>query len=133
MDRPSMGDQEIAVLRFISEHAPVPARDVIDKFGGEQELARTTILTKIERLRKKGYLVRKRRGGVYCYSPAVPQAEVMQGLVRDFVEKTLGGSVSPMVAYLLETRRLTDTELSELQRLAGEIRGARDSGEEGRS
>jgi predicted transcriptional regulator len=115
MDRPSLGEQELAVLRFIAEHAPVPARDVIDKFAGEQELARTTVLTKIERLRKKGYLARKRRQGVFYYSPRVPQAEVLQGLVRDFIEKTLGGSVSPVVAYLSNTAEISPADVERLQ------------------
>src|SRR5262245_50072772 len=108
MKKPTLGEQELAVLRFIAARAPVPARDVVEKFAGEQELARTTILTKIERLRKKGYLTRRRQKGVFVYSPRVPQAEVLQGLVRDFVEKTLGGSVSPVVSYLIDTRRLTE-------------------------
>jgi predicted transcriptional regulator len=122
MERPSLGDQELAVLRFIAEHAPVPGREVVEKFAGEQELARTTVLTKMERLRKKGYLTRKRRNGVFYYSPGVPQAEVMRGVVGNFIEKTLGGSVSPVVAYLMDTRRLSPEELAALERLAAELR-----------
>ena len=118
MKKASLGEQELAVLRFIAERAPVAAREVIDHFGGEQELARTTILTKIERLRKKGYLTRRLRKGVYVYSPRVPQAEVVQGLVRDFVERTLGGSVSPVLAYLINTHELSEAEVALLQRLA---------------
>src|SRR5579872_1373989 len=87
LERPSLGDQELAVLRYIAEHAPVPARDVIEKFADEQDLARTTILTKIERLRKKGYLTRRRQHGVFYYSPRVPQTDVLRGLIHDFVEK----------------------------------------------
>jgi len=121
MRKATLGEQELAVLRFIAERAPVAAREVIDHFGGEQELARTTILTKIERLRKKGYLTRRRQKGIFIYSPRVPQAEVVQGLVRDFVERTLGGSVSPMVAYLLHTRALSEEEQAVLQRLADEL------------
>jgi predicted transcriptional regulator len=131
MDIPSLGEQEVAVLRYIAEHAPVPARDVIEKFAEEQGLARTTVLTKIERLRKKGYLTRRRRQGVYYYSPRLPQAEVMQGLMRQFVEKTLGGSVSPVVAYLAGIEEISDKDLSDLQRLAQELsakRGERQAG-----
>jgi predicted transcriptional regulator len=122
MDQPSLGDQELAVLRFIAERAPVAARDVVEKFAGEQELARTTILTKIERLRRKGFVVRRKKHGVFYYSPRVSQAEVLQGVVRDFVEKTLGGSVSPVVAYLLNTRGLSDDDAAVLQRLADDLR-----------
>jgi predicted transcriptional regulator len=121
MKKPTLGEQELVVLRFIAEHAPVAAREVVEKFGGEQELARTTVLTKIERLRKKGYLTRRRQKGVYVYSPRVPQSEVVQGLVRDFVEKTLGGSVSPVLAYLIHTHDLSTEEVALLQRLADEL------------
>lgn len=121
MERPSLGEQELAVLRFIADHGPVPAREVVEKFAAEQELARSTILTKMERLRKKGYLTRRRRQGIYYYSPRVPKAEVLQGLVRQFVEKTLGGSVSPVVVYLAGVEEISDADIVELQRLARKL------------
>jgi len=40
----------------------------------------------MERLRKKGYLVRKKEERAFRYAPRVAQADVMRGLVRDFVE-----------------------------------------------
>jgi predicted transcriptional regulator len=127
---PPLGEQERAVLLFIAAHAPCPARDVVEKFAGEQELARTTILTKIERLRRKGYLTRRRQGGVYTYSPSVPRAELLRGLVSDFVERTLDGSVAPLVSYLLDTRPLNPDDARVLERLVAELR-AREQ-EEGR-
>jgi hypothetical protein len=41
------------------------------------------------------------------------------------VERTLGGSVSPFVAYLNESPALTDEELQELQQVVERLRGAR--------
>jgi predicted transcriptional regulator len=124
MTPPPLGDQELAVWRFIADRAPVTAREVADQFAEQHGLARTTVLTVIERLRKKGYLTRRRRDGVYEYSPHQPAGEVVQSLVRQFVEKTLDGSVSPLVAYLTRTRRLSDEELAELERLVEELRAA---------
>jgi predicted transcriptional regulator len=89
-------------------------------------LARTTVLTVLERLRKKGYLTRVRQEGVFHYSPQVPPGEVLQGLVRQFIEKTLAGSVSPLVAYLARVKRLSDEELADLQRLVEELKTERD-------
>ena len=126
MDKPSLGEQELEVLRFIADRAPIAAREVAEHFAAERGLARTTILTVMERLRKKGYLTRRRREGVFEYSPRVPQAELLQGLVRDFVEKTLAGSISPVVAYLAHSRRLSDAELAELQKIVDELRSARE-------
>lgn len=126
MEQPPLGEQELEVWRYIAEHAPISAREVAAWFAEEQGLARTTILTVMERLRKKGYLTRRRREGVYHYSPRVPPSEVVQGLVRQFVEKTLAGSVSPLVAYLGRARKLSDQELAELQRVVDELKAERE-------
>ena len=48
-DGPRLGEQELAVLSYIAAHAPVAARDVVEQFASEQELARTTVLTVMER------------------------------------------------------------------------------------
>ncbi len=125
-EKPSLGEQELEVWRFVADHAPVSARDVAVEFAEQRGLARTTVLTVIERLRKKGYLARRRREGVFHYSPRVPPAEVVQNLVRHFVEKTLAGSVSPLVAYLGKSHPISNEELAELQRLVDELKAQRE-------
>jgi predicted transcriptional regulator len=122
MEKLPLGDQELEVLRFLAERAPATAREVADGYGQERGLAKTTVLTVIERLRKKGYLTRKRRDGIFTYSPRVPQNELLQDLVRQFVQKTLAGSVSPVVAYLAHGHPLTEQDLDELQRLVEELK-----------
>src|SRR5438067_1105080 len=117
MEQPSLGDQELEVLRYVAEHAPISVGEVAERFGGPRGLARTTILTMMERLRKKGYLTRSKGERPFRYTPRTPQAQVLQGLVREFVEKTLGGSLSPFVAYLAEAKDLSPDELAELRRL----------------
>jgi predicted transcriptional regulator len=126
MEQPPLGEQELEVWRFIADRAPVTGRAVVEQFAQERGVARTTVLTVIERLRKKGYLTRRRREGVFHYSPRVPAAEVIQGLVRRFVEKTLAGSLSPLVAYLGQSRQLSAEELAELQRLVDALKERKD-------
>jgi predicted transcriptional regulator len=126
MDKPPLGEQQLEVLRWITDRAPVAAREVVDHFTASRGLARTTVLSVIDRLLEKRYLTRRRRGGVFHYSPRVPKEEVTQRLVRDFVEKTLGGSVSPFVAYLARTRQISREELAELHELVEEILAEQD-------
>jgi hypothetical protein len=42
-------------------------------------------------------------------------------MVEDFVEKTLGGSITPFVAYLDESGDLTEEEIAQLHRLAAKL------------
>jgi predicted transcriptional regulator of viral defense system len=65
--------------------------EVAEVFGTERGLARSTVLTMMERLRKKGQLVRRLDQGVYRYRARATSAELMQGVVQRFVERNLGG------------------------------------------
>lgn len=116
-----LGAQELDVLKYVAERAPLSVRAVAEGYGEERGLARTTVQTVMERLRKKGYLIRKRRAGVFRYTPRTPHSEVLQSLVRQFVETTLNGSVSPFVAYLAHSRALSADELAALQRLVRDL------------
>ena len=117
MSNPTLGSLELDALRFVAENAPITVRDVVTKFGEPRHLARTTIMTVMERLRKKGYLRREESEGGFQYSPDVSQLEVTQGLIQEFVDKTLAGSISPFLAYLVDKNNLTQSELNELRKL----------------
>src|SRR5258706_15785951 len=95
MEQPSLGDQELEVLRFVAEHAPISVGEVAQQFGVPRGLARTTILTVMERLRKKGVLNRSRNERPAPYSPRLAPAEGKPGLGGGFVQKTLGGPFLP--------------------------------------
>lgn len=111
----SVGEQELELLSFLAEREPMSVRDVADAFGAERSLARTTILTMMERLRKKGYLKRHKKQGKYYYNTVVEQPTLLRGLVGNFIKNTLGGSVSPFAAYLADTKDITVEEISQLR------------------
>jgi len=130
MSEPTIGEQELALLRYVSDRRGATVGEVAEAFGQERGLARSTVLTMMERLRKKGYLGRQLVGGVYRYQAKTSSAELLRGLVRRFVEKSLGGSVAPFVAYLNETRDLSDEELQELEDLVSKLQADRQKGRE---
>ena len=118
-----VGRAELEILHYVQDYRAVTVRDVADHFAEARGHVRTTILNVMERLRKKGFLTRKKVEGVYRYEPRVGKADLLQSLVRDFVEKTLGGSVSPFVAYLSREARVSDDELRELKEAVDELKG----------
>ena len=122
MKRPPLGEQELALLRYVIDRAPVSVGEAAEAFGKAHGLARTTVLTMMERLRNKGYLERSRDdGGAYRYSPCVSRAELLRALVGDFTERMLGGSLQPFVAYLAEETELSDEELATLRKLVARL------------
>ena len=124
----TVGDQELALLRYIAEAGPSTVGEVAEGFGEPRGLARSTVLTMMERLRQKGHLEREQVEGVYRYSTLVSEGDLLRGAVRTFVEKTLAGSVSPFVAYLTEAGEVSDDELARLEDLVARLKSRKQEG-----
>jgi predicted transcriptional regulator len=120
-ENPPLGEQELETLCFVSEHAPITVGEVAKTFGTSHGLARTTVLTVMERLRAKGYLTRKRAEGVYRYTPRIDQRDVLANVVAEFVERSLGGSLSPFVTYLADSGRLSPDQIGQLQAMVEQM------------
>lgn len=125
MRKPSIGDQELALLQHIDASGAASVGEVAASFGEPRGLARSTVLTMMERLRGKGYLKRRQLRGVFRYSTATGPGEAMRSAVGSFVEKTLSGSVSPFVAWMSERAEVSDTELAELEALVAQLQSRR--------
>ena len=118
---PSLGEQEMEILKHVSAHSPISVREVAAHFESEKGLARTTVLTVMERLRKKGFLTRSQLEGVYKYSAKIGTDALISNKISDFVEKTLGGSVSPLFNYFLSSSKLTADEIQQLKEMAAKL------------
>jgi predicted transcriptional regulator len=119
------GSTEIEILRFIGDHHPISVGEVAEHVANTTGQARTTVLTTMERLRRKGHLSRKRSKGVYRYSPKLLKHDFMLGLVKTFVETSLGGSLSPFVAFLSEKGPISEEDFSTLKRLVADMEAQR--------
>jgi predicted transcriptional regulator len=125
MSKPTIGDQELGLLHYLSDHESASVGEVAAGFGEPRGLARSTVLTMMERLRSKGYLKRRQLKGMYRYSTATGPGEAMRSAVGSFVEKTLSGSVSPFVAWMSERAKVSDAELAELEALVVQLQSKR--------
>jgi len=123
-----LGSTEIEILRYISDHYPISVGQAAGHVAQTTGQARTTVLTIMERLRRKGYLTRKRVGGVYRYLPKIPKHELLHGLVKTFVDTTLGGSVSPFVTFLSEGGPISRGDMEVLKRLVHDMENRRKGG-----
>ena len=121
----TIGDQELALLQYIDEHAPATVGEVASGYGEARGLARSTVLTMMERLRAKGYLQRRQQDGVYRYQATRGPQSVLQGAVAQFVDNTLQGSVSPFVAWMSQRAEVSDDELAELEALVANLQSKR--------
>ena len=65
----SIGRREWVIMRFITDNHPIGVREVAEFMLKERGLARTSVLSVMERLREKGFLKRERSANRWVYSP----------------------------------------------------------------
>lgn len=123
----SIGEQEMALLRHIADRGGITVGEAAEEFGSDRGLARSTVLTMMERLRKKGHLSRQRVDGVYRYATRTAPGDAVRHAVASFVDRTLGGSVTPFVTFLAEAHQVSDAELAELEELVARLQDRRRS------
>ena len=116
-----LGELELEVLKVIWEVQPCTVQEVAQVIGERRGLARTTVLTVMQRLRGKGYLKRTKRQGVFRYTTTHERPAVIGQLVRQFVDTVLDNSALPIVAHLAQSDGLSAEQAAALRRIVREL------------
>jgi predicted transcriptional regulator len=118
---PTLGELEARVLQLVWDAQPCTERQVWDLVQRERPAARTTVLKTIQRLEAKGLLIREQKAGPILWRAAVDQRRALPELVGRFVEGMLGGSASPLVAYLAGQKQLSAKDIAALKKIADKL------------
>jgi predicted transcriptional regulator len=118
----NLGQAELEILQIVQDQQPVTVGEVARQVADDSGKARTTVATMVGRLLEKGFLTRKKVEGKFHYSARLSKIELHRGLVKRFVETTLGGSLSPFVAYLMEKPDLEPAELRRLEQMVRQLK-----------
>ena len=92
-------------------------RDVYEALRERRKVAYTSVMTVMKILEQKGHLRKKQEERAYVYRPSRPRAQVLRGMVRDFVDRVFQGAAKPLMVHLVEDSRLSPEDLAEIRRL----------------
>ena len=82
-----------------------------------RQVGRTTVLNLVDRLQRRGWLVRRQNEKPYRYLASLDREATAALVAGDFVDGFFGGSASNLVMNLLGSGRLTREDVQRLQRL----------------
>lgn len=88
--RAALGHLEVSVMEILWDVGESSVRDVRERL--DRPLAYTTVMTTLERLFKKFFLVRRRVGRAFLYSPRLSRQQWEQGRAGDLVTAFVDGS-----------------------------------------
>jgi predicted transcriptional regulator len=114
-------DAELGILQALWDHGPAPIRRItttLYRSAGVSQYA--TVQKLLERLEFKGYVERDRSANVHMFSAAVDKDELIGRRLQSLAEKLCGGSVTPILSHLLQSRPLSAEERESLRALIEE-------------
>ena len=121
-----LSDAELDVMLAVWQNRPPVLRSDLEEQLKSHNWADTTVLTLLSKLVEKGYLSLERQGRRNLYTPLVSERDYRRWANRSFLGKMYQSSLSRMVASLVESRDLTDSDLEELEEFIAGQRKARE-------
>ena len=111
----SGSELEVMKILWRAEDA-LPVTEIREQLQKTKGWEPATIKTLISRLVSKG-VVRQEKRKVFFYSPAVSEKEYSTWATDDLIERIYNGSARQLVAALVQSDGLTQTDLDELRQM----------------
>lgn len=111
----TVSDAELEILEVLwSAGTALNSGEIRIRLSKSKNWERTTVLTLIQRLLKKGVISQEKRD-VYYYAPRIGREEYVREETKNFVDKFFKGSSRNLAAALVNSEALTKEDIEELR------------------
>src|SRR5512143_3011287 len=112
--------QQIDIMKVVWQHGEATVRDVYEALRAQRPIAYTTVMTTMKTMEARGHLKRRIEGRAHVYRAVEPQRRALRKIVKDFLDRMFNGSAQPLLAHLIEERRLSEKDLDAVARMIRE-------------
>lgn len=97
---PKLGDLEVAVLEHVWASGDVVAKEAHAALGVPRGISLHTVQSAMERLFRKGLLMREKSGHSFRYSARVQREELVAGLISEVLGRFRADSSAALAAFV---------------------------------
>ena len=119
MEIPKIFESEYRFCLILWEHEPVNSTQLAQLCKEQLNWSKATTYTVIRRLAERGVLVNENA----TVRSLVSKADVQVAELDEMVEKTFEGSIPAFLAAFCRSKKLTEKEITQLQKLIDEYKG----------
>jgi len=112
----SLTPLELEIMNVLWEIGPANVQTVQARLAS-RELAYTTVQTMLNVLHRKGKVKRRLNERAYVYQAVLSRQKAVTQAVSEMLDRFFGGSADGLVLSLVETRKLTQERLAQIQEL----------------
>jgi predicted transcriptional regulator len=126
---PTISDAERHVLLTLWDHGPISARDVLSHLArAGSDWSRSTVITLLQRLERKGYVASDKSGHAFLFRAAVTRDELLAQRMSELADDLCDGKWTPLLLAFARREKLKPEHVEELQRLVNELSQRRPRG-----
>jgi predicted transcriptional regulator len=117
-----LGELETAVMEVLWRAPGQTVNEVEEHLRERRGSAHTTVLTTLDRMHRKGYLLREKQGKAFVYSPRYTREEFERGVAHEVLGALLGQFTEPALSAFVDLVGEDRTALDQLESLIREKR-----------
>ena len=111
---------ELEIMRQLWQLGSASIREILESLQADRRPEYTTVQTIVYRLEEKGAVLRfKKIGNAHIFRPLINRKTALGNLIEDFMGM-LGDSAAPLMAHLVETGRISLSDLRKAEQLLAE-------------
>jgi predicted transcriptional regulator len=108
---------QMEILEVVWQRGEVGVAEVWKALAERRPVARNTVQTMMARLCERGWLAARPEGNAFVYAATRPRTSVVAKMVGGLVDRVFGGSLSGLVASIIDSRPLAPGEAERLRAL----------------
>ena len=120
-----LGELETAVMELLWAQPRQTVTEVERRLLEARAIAHTTVLTTLDRLHRKGYLIRNKRGKAFVYAPRLSRDEFERGMAEEVLGALLGHFSGAALSAFVDLVGEDSTALERLEAIIREKRRER--------
>jgi predicted transcriptional regulator len=117
-----LGELQTAVMELLWQEPNLTVNEVEERLQRRREIAHTTVLTTLDRMHRKGYLIREKQGKAFIYAPRYSREEFEQKMAQEVLGALLGQFTEPALSAFIDIVSEDSETLDRLDKLIKEKR-----------
>ena len=117
-----LGELETAIMDLFWNGSGLTVTDVEQKLRSKRRIAHTTVLTTLDRMHRKGYLVREKQGKAFVYSARYSKDEFERGMAQEILGALLDNYRAPALSAFVDLVGENERTLDQLEAMIREKR-----------
>ena len=109
--------QQIEIMKVVWRLGDATVRDVYEDLRTRRSIAYTTVMTTMKTMEARGHLKKRVDGRAFVYRAVEPQSNSLRQIVGDFLDKVFNGATEPLLAHLVQERRLSQKDLDRVAKM----------------